>query len=81
MESASSKLYLDPAYLRRLDGARLESTSSKLCFAPVCWRRPFDPLVEEILAESQILDTGAGVTGKEVESLRFCRRLDQRPGC
>jgi hypothetical protein len=43
----------------------LESTSSKLNFDPVCLQRPFDPLIEEFLAESQMLDTGAGVTGKK----------------
>jgi hypothetical protein len=63
-----------------LDRARLGSTSSKLCLDPVCLRRPCDPLVEEILAESRMLDDGVGVAGREKELLHFCWRFDCRHG-
>ena len=63
-----------------LDGARLESTSAKSYVDPVYSRQAFDPLLVVILAESRMLDGGAGVTGVEVESLRFCWRFDRRRG-
>jgi hypothetical protein len=58
-----------------------ESTSTKSNFDPVYSRRPFNPLAEELLAESRMLDGGVSNTaGIVVESLHFCSRFDCRRG-
>ncbi len=57
----------------------MESTASKLYVDPVYSRLPPDPLTDEILAVSRMLDDGAdGVTGIEVGSLYIWRRFDRR---
>ena len=59
----------------------MESTSAKSNFDPVYSRRPLNPLIEELLAESKMLDGGvSNAAGTVVESLHFCSRFDRRRG-
>jgi hypothetical protein len=59
----------------------LESASTKSNFDPVYSRRPFNPLVEELIAKSRILDGGVSNTAEiVVKSLHFCSRFDRHRG-